>query len=181
MVEPMPPDIAASFKNIGISSTHPAKRILSNVSGYIVKGGITAILGPSAAGKSLLMRVLSGRVHNLKVTGDFRIDGNRVDYRDIANSISFVPQEDVHIGELTPRETLYNSAAMKRAKSTSELNEDVSHLLEVLGLTEVADNTIGTTFVRGISGGQKKRVDIGTELVAAPKLLFLDEIGRAHV
>lgn len=175
MVEPMPCDIAASFKNIGISSTHPAKQILSNVSGYIVKGGITAILGPSAAGKSLFMRVLSGRVHDLKVTGDFHIDGNRVDYRDISNSISFVPQEDVLIGELTPRETLYNSAAMKRAKSTSELNEDVSHLLEVLGLTEVADNTIGTTFVRGISGGQKKRVDIGTELVAAPKLLFLDE------
>jgi ABC-type multidrug transport system ATPase subunit len=175
MVEPMPCDIAASFKNIGISSTHPAKQILSNVSGYIVKGGITAILGPSAAGKSLFMRVLSGRVHNLKVTGDFHIDGNRVDYRDISNSISFVPQEDVLIGELTPRETLYNSAAMKRAKSTSELNEDVAHLLEVLGLTEVADNTIGTTFVRGISGGQKKRVDIGTELVAAPKLLFLDE------
>ena len=175
MVEPIPADIAASFRNIGISSTHPAKQILSNVSGYVVKGGITAILGPSASGKSLLMRVLSGRVHDLKVTGDFHIEGSKVDYRNISNSISFVPQEDVLIGELTPRETLYNSAAMKRAKSTIELHEDVSHLLEVLGLTEIADNTIGTSFVRGISGGQKKRVDIGTELVASPKLLFLDE------
>lgn len=175
MGEPVPADIAASFRNIGISSTYPAKQILSNVSGYVVKGGITAILGPSATGKSLLMRVLSGRVHNLKVTGEFHMEGTRVDPRNISNSISFVPQEDVLIGELTPRETLYNSAVMKRVKPKSELNEDVSHLLEVLGLTEVADNTIGTSFVRGISGGQKKRVDIGTELVAAPKLLFLDE------
>jgi ABC-type multidrug transport system ATPase subunit len=168
-------EVALSFKKIGISCVHPSKQILSNVSGYVVRGGITAILGPSASGKSLLMQALSGRIHNLKVTGELYIEGDRVDHCDISNSISLVPQEDILIGDLTARETLYNSAAMKRNKSKALVNDDVERLLAVLGLTEVADGKIGTPFIRGLSGGQKKRVEIGAELIAAPSLLFLDE------
>ena len=174
----MPEDFAAAaicFRNIGISSIHPAKQILCNVSGYVIKGGITALLGPSASGKSLFMRALSGRVHDLKVTGDFFIEGDRVDHRDISNSISFVSQEDYLIGDLTPKETLFNSAAMKRNKPIYKVNEDVERLLDVFGLNEVADCTIGTAFVRGLSDGQRKMIDIGTELIAAPSMLFLDE------
>ena len=174
----MAEDFAAAaicFRNIGISSIHPAKQILSNVSGYVIRGGITALLGPSASGKSLFMRALSGRVHDLKVTGDFFIEGDRVDHRDISNSISFVSQEDYLIGDLTPKETLFNSAAMKRNKPIFKVNEDVERLLDVFGLNEVADCTIGTAFVRGLSDGQRKMIDIGTELIAAPSILFLDE------
>ena len=175
MPDTTPSEVAISFKNIGISSIHPSKQILCNVSGYVVRGGITAILGPSASGKSLLMQALSGRIHNLKVTGELYIEGDRVDHCDISNSISLVPQEDILIGDLTARETLYNSAAMKRNKSKALVNDDVERLLAVLGLTEVADGKIGTPFLRGLSGGQKKRVEIGAELIAAPSLLFLDE------
>ena len=168
-------DIALSFRNIGISSTHFLKQTLSNVSGYVVRGGITAILGPSDSGKSLLLRTLSGRVHDLQVTGDFFIAGEKVDHRDVSNGISYVPQDDFLIGDLTARETLFNSAAMKRNKTIEKINEDVDLLLAILDLSEVADNPIGTLFVRGLSDGQKKLVEIGTELIAAPPILFLDE------
>lgn len=166
---------AISFKDIGISSIHPAKQILSNVSGYVVRGGITAVLGPSASGKSLFMRALSGRVHDLKIAGEFFLEGNKVDCCNASNPIGFVPQDDILIGDLTARETLFNSAAMKRNKPASVIHQDVEAMLKVLGLTDVADGPIGNFVYRGLSGGQKKRVEIGAELVAAPLVLFLDE------
>jgi ABC-type multidrug transport system ATPase subunit len=168
-------DTALSFRNIGIFGTNPLKQILGNVSGFVCRGGMTAILGPSASGKSLLMSTLSGRVHNLQVTGDFFVEGDKVDHRDISNAVGFVPQDDLLVGVLTARETLFNSSAMKRNKTLSEINADVNRILEVLNLTDVADVPIGTVFRRGLSGGQKKRVEIGTELIAAPPVLFLDE------
>jgi ABC-type multidrug transport system ATPase subunit len=168
-------DIVASFRDIGISSINPTKQIISNVSGYVIRGGITAIVGPTASGKSLLMGALSGRVHNLQISGDFFIDGRKVDCRNISNPISYVSQEDILIGHLTARETLYNSAAMKRDKAVKDIIEDVEQLLQILGLTDVADNYIGATFRGGLSRCQKRRVEIGAELVAAPLVLFLDE------
>ena len=168
-------DIVASFRDIGISSINPTKQIISNVSGYVIRGGITAILGPTASGKSLLMGALSGRVHNLQISGDFFINGRKVDCRNISNPISYVSQEDILIGHLTARETLYNSAAMKRDKAMKDIIEDVEQLLQILGLTDVADNYIGTSLQGGLSRCQKRRVEIGAELVAAPLVLFLDE------
>ena len=168
-------DIVASFRDIGISSISPTKQIISNVSGYVIRGGITAILGPTASGKSLLMGALSGRVHNLQISGDFFIDGRKVDCRNISNPISYVSQEDMLIGHLTARETLYNSAAMKRDKALKDIVEDVKQLLQILGLTKVADDYIGMASKGGLSRCQKKRVEIGVELVAAPLVLFLDE------
>lgn len=168
-------DAAISFRGIGISSSYPPNQILRNISGYVVRGGITAILGPTASGKSLLMRSLSGRVHNLKVTGDLFIEGVRVDHRDLTNPISFVSQDDNLIGDLTPRESLFNSAAMKRNKPTRSIEKDVERMMKVLGIADVADNIVGTAFARGIPVGHKKRVEIGAELVAAPLILFLDE------
>ena len=168
-------DAVMSFKHIGISRIHPPKQLLSSTSGYIQRGGITAIMGASASGKSLLMRGLSGRVQDLSVTGDFQIDGIDVDYKNISNAVAYVPQDDILLGELSAREMLRDSAAMKRNKPLSDIDSDVARLLDILGLHDVADNFIGTFFFRGLSGGQKKRVDIGAELVAAPLILFLDE------
>lgn len=168
-------DIVASFRDIGISSINPTKQIISNVSGYVIRGGITAILGPTASGKSLLLGALSGRVHNLQISGDFYINGRKVDCRNISNPISYVSQEDTLVGDLSVKETLYNSAAMKRNKPVVNIHQDVKSILEVLHLSEVAEASICNFFSRGLSCGEKKRVEIGVELVAAPLVLFLDE------
>ena len=166
---------AISFKNICISISHPSESILSSVSGYVIKGGITAVMGPTGSGKSLLLQCLSGRVQNLSVTGDFFMEGVRIDHSDISNDVAFVARDNILIGELTSRETLYNSAALKRNKPLPEIVEDVERFLEILGVGEVADKAIGAPFFRGLSNRQKKLIDIGSELVAAPLVLFLDE------
>eukprot|EP01041_Mallomonas_annulata_P019674 gene19674-39111_t len=168
-------EVALSFKHIGIATINPPDPILSNVSGYVSKGGITAIMGASASGKSLLMKALAGQVQNLSITGELLMEGVDVDPRDIGNAVGYVPQEDMLIGELSAREMLRNAALMKRNKNADLIEADVTRLLTAFGLDKVADNPIGTVFVRGLSGGQKKRVDIGTELIAAPSVLLLDE------
>ena len=132
-------------------------------------------MGASASGKSLLMRVLAGRVLDLNITGEVTINGIQVDPRNINNNIGYVPQDDILLGELSARDMLRNSALMRRNKPVEVIDSSVDQLLSDFGLENVADNPIGTVFVRGLSGGQKKRVDVGTELIAAPTILLLDE------
>jgi len=150
------PDVALSFKHVSVSVVAPPKLILSNVSGYIKKGGITAVLGASASGKSLLMQALASRVQNLSIGGEILIGGLPVDPTDIHNAVGYVPQDDMLIGELSAREMITNAALLKRNKTRSAIDDDVNRLLDAFGLTKVADNAIGTVFVRGLSGGQKK-------------------------
>jgi ABC-type multidrug transport system ATPase subunit len=113
------------------------------------------VIASSASGKSILMQVLAGRIQDLSVTGDFLIEGCPVDQKDIAIAVASIHQNDIFTGELSAREILRNSAAMKRNKTFEEINADVHFLLNVLGLDKVADNPIGPVFIRGLSGGQK--------------------------
>lgn len=170
-----PDDIALSFNKLGISSLYPPKPILSNVSGYVVKGGITAILGASASGKSVLMKTIAGRMPGFHVTGEITLDGIPINPNDLSNKITYVPQDDFLMGELTPRETLTNAHLMKRDCVADKTHSEVDDLLRKYGLGHVADNMIGTVFVRGLSGGQRKRVEVCSELVAPYSILFLDE------
>lgn len=170
-----PDQIALSFKQLGISSLFPPKPILSNISGYVVKGGITAVMGASASGKSVLMQVLAGRLPKLHVTGDVTIDGLTMDTNDTENSVNYVPQDDFLMGEFTPRETLRNNARMKKDVNAAVIDREVDDLLRKFGLDHVADNAIGTVFKRGLSGGQRKRVEVCSELIAPHSVLMLDE------
>uniref|UniRef100_A0A3Q2ZJB6 ABC-type xenobiotic transporter n=1 Tax=Kryptolebias marmoratus TaxID=37003 RepID=A0A3Q2ZJB6_KRYMA len=89
----------------------------------------------------------------------------------------YVVQEDVVMGTLTVRQNLSFSAALRLPSSVPQREKEarVSHLIEELGLTKVADSKVGTQTARGISGGERKRTNIGMELVIDPAVLFLDE------
>jgi ABC-type multidrug transport system ATPase subunit len=173
-------DVALSFNALSISSLHPPRPILTNVSGFVVKGGITAILGPSASGKSVLLQALSARRPELHITGKTIFYGMPSDPNCLSNEISYVPQDSFLLGELTPRETLRNALLMKRPCPEEESAVEIDNLLKKFGLSSVADNMIGTIFVRGLSGGEKKRVEICSELISCvtavePAILLLDE------
>lgn len=170
-----PENIALSFKQLGVSSLFPPKSILSNVSGYVVKGGITAIMGASASGKSVLMKVLAGRLPLLHISGEITLEGKPMDPTNLANDLAYVPQDDFLMGELTPKETLLNVYSMKRDQPEQHALREVDNLLKKFGLDHVANNPIGTIFKRGLSGGQRKRVEVCSELVAPPSVLLLDE------
>jgi ABC-type multidrug transport system ATPase subunit len=132
-------------------------------------------MGASAAGKSLLLKVLAGRLPGLHFTGDIFMEGKVVDPKQQKNDIAFVPHEDFLISELTPRETIRNSFRMKRDESDDIAEVEVSNLLKKFGLDPVADKVIGTVFKRVLSGGQKKRVEVCSELIAPSSILVLDE------
>lgn len=117
------------------------------------------------------MKALAGRLPLLHVTGHTTLDGKEVDLRNLTNEVAYVPQDDFLIGDLTPFETLSNALTMKRGEPAAVVSERVDALLTKFGLGNVANNVIGTVFKRGLSGGQRKRVEICSELIAPPSKL----------
>jgi ATP-binding cassette subfamily G (WHITE) protein 2 len=92
-------------------------------------------------------------------------------------TVGYVVQEDIYSGTLTVRENLLFSANLRLPKSVSAIEkmERVSRVISELSLEACADVRMGTEFLRGVSGGERKRTCIGMELILSPKILFLDE------
>lgn len=155
------------------------KTILHQVYGEVRPGQILAIMGSSGAGKTTLLNMLAGRTtsRNYHVTGDIKINGLKRTPHVFKRIAAYVEQEDRMFGELTVEEQIRFSAYMRLPKSMSEdeKQERVERTIQELGLSKVRGSLIGNQIVRGVSGGEKKRVNVGTELVTDPSLLFLDE------
>ncbi|KAJ3321189.1 hypothetical protein HDV06_004532 [Boothiomyces sp. JEL0866] len=148
------------------------KEILKGVSGYIRAAKLTAIMGPS---ETTFMSVLCGKVQ--RTSGKLFISGKQIELYKFKKLIGFVPQEDVMHRGLTVRENLLYSARIRLPFSwtTQQIENHVDGLIEILNLTSVANSIVGDESNRGISGGQRKRVNVGIELVSIPLCLFLDE------
>ncbi|GAA0172791.1 hypothetical protein Leryth_009618 [Lithospermum erythrorhizon] len=158
------------------SGDGPTKKLLHGISGYAEPGRIMAIMGPSGSGKSTLLDSLAGRLSsNVVMTGNVLLNGQKA--RLSYGVVAYVTQEDVLLGTLTVRETIAYSAHLRLPTSMSK--EEVDGVIEgtilEMGLQDCADRLIGTWHLRGISGGEKKRVSIALEILIRPRLLFLDE------
>ncbi|EOY32730.1 hypothetical protein QUC31_019293 [Theobroma cacao] len=154
----------------------PTKRLLQGLSGYAEPGRIMAIMGPSGSGKSTLLDSLAGRLaRNVVMTGNILLNGKkkRLDY----GGVAYVTQEDVMLGTLTVRETVSYSAHLRLPNNLTkeEVRDIVEGTIMEMGLQECADSVIGNWHLRGISGGEKKRLSIALEIITMPKILFLDE------
>ncbi|XP_078060953.1 broad substrate specificity ATP-binding cassette transporter ABCG2 isoform X1 [Mustelus asterias] len=151
------------------------KEILRDVNG-IMGPGMNAILGPTGSGKSSLLDILAGRKDPSGLKGQVLIDGalQPSNFKCISG---YVVQDDVVMGTLTVRENFQFSAALRLPRSirNREKNERIGQVIKELGLTKVADSKVGTMFIRGVSGGERKRTNIGMELIIDPSVLFLDE------
>lgn len=156
------------------------KMLLKDVSGEFRPGEVTAIIGPSGAGKTTLLNLLAGRMPGGKMTGQVFINGKKkkeISKHKWARLSAYIMQDDVLHGNLTPKEVFWFSAQLRLPFSLDlkSRSNKVAALLEELGLEGCAKQRIGTVEKRGISGGQRKRVSIGTELITDPSVLFLDE------
>ncbi|XP_068868876.1 broad substrate specificity ATP-binding cassette transporter ABCG2 isoform X1 [Aphelocoma coerulescens] len=151
------------------------KEVLRDVNG-IMKPGLNAILGPTGSGKSSLLDILAARKDPNGLYGDILINGAPQPANFKCTS-GYVVQDDVVMGTLTVRENLKFSAALRLPKSVKEQEKDerVNQIIKELGLSKVADSKVGTQFSRGVSGGERKRTNIGMELITDPAILFLDE------
>ncbi|KAF9116038.1 hypothetical protein BGX27_005271 [Mortierella sp. AM989] len=149
--------------------------IIQNISGRLITGRTCAVMGPSGAGKTTFLSILAGKV--AKTEGSIKVNGKEQTLSLWKKLIGFVPQEDVMLSELTVREILMHSARMRQPvhMSHNEKRLKVLEVIQFLGIGHIMDNPIGDVETRGVSGGERKRVNIGMELVASPSILFLDE------
>ena len=140
-------------------------------------------MGASGAGKTSLFNVLSGRTRTkgrIAVEADICLGGAKIDPNKstkIRTMFAFVAQEDALHDASTPRQALKFSARLRLPRSTTEkeINNLVDLYLDELGLVSCSDTVIGGGLKKGISGGEKKRVSIGIELISQPDIIFLDE------
>ncbi|XP_073063680.1 ABC transporter G family member 15-like isoform X1 [Primulina eburnea] len=166
-------DLTVVLPNFGQG---PTKKLLHGLTGFAEPGRIMAIMGPSGSGKSTLLDALAGRLsRNIFMTGNILLNGKkqRLDY----GGVAYVTQEDVLLGTLTVRETISFSANLRlpNMSSKAEVKQIVEATIVEMGLQDCADRQIGNWQLRGISGGEKKRLSIALEILIRPRLLFLDE------
>jgi len=154
------------------------KKILHDVSCTFSPGKCVAIMGPSGAGKTTLLSILMG---NAGGTLEGTVELNKIPLSQVKRGLKkvacFVPQEDVLLPSLTPRETLTFAARLRLPSSMSLLMKKarVEEVLRQLSLLDCANTRVGNVDRRGISGGQRKRVSIGSELLINPSIMFVDE------
>ncbi|XP_065178253.1 protein white-like isoform X1 [Sycon ciliatum] len=155
------------------------KTILKNVSGSVSPGQLLAIMGASGAGKTTLLNILAGRnAYGLELTGQIQINGEAVEPDFVCSVSGYIQQEDLFISTLTVRETLIFQALLRMPHGNSEAQrlERVEEVLQEVGLLDVAGSTIGDPLrIRGISGGERKRLSFASEVLTDPPLLFVDE------
>jgi len=136
--------------------TNGQKTILDDCSGAVRGGQVCGVLGPSGSGKTTLLDALAGRIDGARK--------GRVLEGDIAGCerCAYVQQEEALVGVLTTKETLHTAAALVGGAAA---RQRADALLDELGLTSCADVIVGTILLKGLSGGQKRRLSIAVELV----------------
>ncbi|EOY18706.1 White, putative isoform 1 [Theobroma cacao] len=171
------PLIEVSFKDLTLTLKGKGKHLLRCVTGKIKPGRITAVMGPSGAGKTTFISALAGKAIGCKMTGLILINGKNESIRSYRKIIGYVPQDDIVHGNLTVEENLRFNAKCRLPAHLSKPDTVlvVERVIESLGLQMVRNSLVGTVEKRGISGGQRKRVNVGLEMVMEPSLLILDE------
>ncbi|KAJ6362576.1 hypothetical protein OIU78_002889 [Salix suchowensis] len=171
------PVIEVAFKDLTLTLKGKKKHLMRCVTGKIMPGRVSAVMGPSGAGKTTFLSALAGKATGCTMTGSILINGKNESIVSYKKIIGFVPQDDIVHGNLTVEENLRFSARCRLSADMPKADKVlvVERVIEALGLQTVRDSVVGTVEKRGISGGQRKRVNVGLEMVMEPSLLILDE------
>lgn len=157
-------------------SNGEVQNVLEGLTGYAEPGTFTALMGPSGSGKSTLLDALSSRLAaNAFLSGSILLNGRKIKLS--FGAAAYVTQDDNLIGTLTVRETIAYSARLRLPDKMpwEEKRALIESTIIEMGLQDCADTVIGNWHLRGISGGEKRRVSIAIEILMRPRLLFLDE------
>ncbi|TXG60403.1 hypothetical protein EZV62_014976 [Acer yangbiense] len=149
------------------------RHVLKDVSCRAKPWEILAIVGPSGAGKSSLLEILAGKL--TPQSGSIFVNENAMDRARFKKISGYVTQKDTLFPLLTVEETLMFSAKLRLRLPQAQLNVRVKTLIKELGLEHISKARVGDDLVRGISGGERRRVSIGVDVIHDPKVLILDE------
>jgi ABC-type multidrug transport system ATPase subunit/pSer/pThr/pTyr-binding forkhead associated (FHA) protein len=151
--------------------------LLDDVDLSIFPSELVALMGPSGAGKTTLLQILCGE--EAPSSGQLLLNGENLfeNFDRYRSAIGYVPQDDILHKDLTVHQALYYSARMRLPPDTTdaEIEQRISQTIKELNLVDQKDQLIGSVENKVLSGGQRKRVNLGVELVSDPVLLFLDE------
>ncbi|MBV6758844.1 FHA domain-containing protein [Rhodococcus opacus] len=148
------------------------RRLLEDVTFTAQPGSLTAVIGPSGAGKTTVATIISGSERPTEGVVEFEGRSVHAEYQVLRSRIGMVPQDDVVHRQLTIRQALGYAAELRLPPDTSreDREEVIATVLDELQLSEHAD-----TRVDRLSGGQRKRASVAMELLTGPSLLILDE------
>jgi ABC-type multidrug transport system ATPase subunit len=153
--------------------------VLKNVSTTISPYKLTAIMGPSGSGKTSFMSVAADLISADDIMEGSLITANGEEGHIPKRLIGVVWQDDLLLSNLSVEENIYFAARLKTPEETpdSEVRTVVEETMEELGLSHVRNSLVGSSLAGrgGISGGERKRVAVASELVVRPSLLLLDE------
>ena len=172
----IPIDLSWKNLNCTIKSKKGDRQILKNVSGHAFHKEFLVIMGSSGAGKTTLLNILSDKLQpssTIAVSGEVKANSQPISSITLSNYIGYVTQEDSLIESMTVFECLMFVAKLKT--NYQDKAARVTELLDELKLGSCKNSRIGGAYVKGISGGEKKRTSIGMELITNPSILFLDE------
>lgn len=153
--------------------------ILKGLTGRCRPGRLLSIMGPSGAGKTTLLDVLAGNIFGGSVEGTLLVNGCPTSPKDMKSLSCYVMQNPVLLSSATVRESLMTSTLLRLPLEVPRSRKIalVNRILEELGLVSCADVLIGNEVeaIKGISGGEKRRLAVGIELVTQPSVILLDE------
>ncbi|XP_010528237.1 PREDICTED: ABC transporter G family member 20-like [Tarenaya hassleriana] len=161
----------------GNGSAVNTKVLLNGISGEARDGEIMAVLGASGSGKSTLIDALANRIAKESLRGSIALNGEVLESSLLKVISAYVMQDDLLFPMLTVEETLMFSAEFRLPRSLSKKKKKarVQALIDQLGLKSAAKTIIGDEGHRGVSGGERRRVSIGIDIIHDPIILFLDE------
>ncbi|CAH0493288.1 unnamed protein product [Peronospora farinosa] len=162
------------------------KHALHPMTGIIKPGTLTLVLANPGAGKSTFLKALAGKLQDsskTKLGGDILYSGLRGDEIDLIKLVGMVDQTDNHIATLTVRETFKFADMCVNGLPQDQPEElrDIAALrtelfIQILGMEDCADTIVGDALLRGVSGGERKRVTVGEVLIGGQSLFLCDEI-----
>ncbi|KAJ0079524.1 hypothetical protein Patl1_23908 [Pistacia atlantica] len=152
-------------------------QLLSDVTGALRPGVLTALMGVSGAGKTTLLDVLAGRKTTGYIEGEIKIGGYQKVQETFARISGYCEQTDIHSPQITVGESLMFSAWLRLSPKIDSKTKIafVNEVLEIIELDEIKDSLVGLPGNSGLSTEQRKRLTIAVELVANPSIIFMDE------
>lgn len=170
--------VSYSWKNLCVTVDNGKKTILDNSYGDVKAGEVVGLIGSSGAGKTTLLNLLAENkmASNTKVSGDFQLNyRNSTNRPNIKKYSAFVRQQDLFLPYITPRELLTYAMDLLSTEKREIKRQKINTILKELNLVSCQNTMIGNFLVKGLSGGEKRRLSIALEILSNPKILFLDE------
>ena len=184
---PHPYQVNLTWENLTVSNNCTTSKksdqipnvILNDVSGVARPGDFVAILGASGSGKTTLLKALASRLPGkLELSGDVKFNGLTIPEEKIKDMSGYVGQDDAYVASMTVCEVIFFYANLKLDPRIPRKEKELMALevLQKVGLSKIKNSFVGDIDRPGISGGEKKRLAVATQLIFGASLLFLDEV-----